>query len=217
MEFTVPTTKTAMYNTLKEIFYYYRIKRAEYEAVTLEELSIPRESYTAPTAAEYEAKAKALCAPAQELRLVAYKDGIQKEISALSEKKKKIAAALAETEEKINAAYAEATERVKNEAAKRGLSDSALRLRRLRNLRGKRARRSLRRTRTRILKPRRRTRRYPRLTQNFPRRVRGILPFAKKRFRRKSSNSKTKKRRKRGARSVITPGLPKRSRGTKII
>ena len=71
MEFTVPTTKTAMYNTLKEIFYYYRIKRAEFEAVTLEELSIPRESYTAPTAAEYEAKAKALCAPAQELRLVA--------------------------------------------------------------------------------------------------------------------------------------------------
>ena len=126
MEFTVPTTKTAMYNTLKEIFYYYRIKRAEYEAVTLEELSIPRESYTAPTAAEYEAKAKALCAPAQELRLVAYKDGIQKEIYALTEKKKKIAAALAETEEKINAAYAEATERVKNEAAKRGLSDSSI-------------------------------------------------------------------------------------------
>lgn len=126
MEFTLPATKTAMYRTLKEIFYYYRIKREEYEEVTLNKLNIAKEVYTEPTAADYEAKAKALCAPAQELRLAEYKDGLKKEVSVLEKKKTEIAAALQKTKERIEQTYTESEEKIKNEAAKKGLSDSSI-------------------------------------------------------------------------------------------
>ena len=42
MQFTLPTTKTEMLETLKEIFYYYRIQRIEFDNVDLERLSLER-------------------------------------------------------------------------------------------------------------------------------------------------------------------------------
>lgn len=131
MQFTKPTTKEQMYTVLKDIFYYYRIKRETYQSVTLEELSLPRESYVAPTVAELRTKAEKLVAPAQELRLAAYKGEIDEEIYKLTEKKTKVTATFMTDKSKIEKNYEESRAKIEKEVAKKGLSGSSVALSRL--------------------------------------------------------------------------------------
>ncbi|MBQ7348506.1 MAG: hypothetical protein IJW47_00785 [Clostridia bacterium] len=46
MAFPTPTTKEEMFSILKDIFYYYRVKRAEFEEIVLVPLSLKRMEYT---------------------------------------------------------------------------------------------------------------------------------------------------------------------------
>ena len=84
MNFTQPTTKAEMITTLKEIFYFYRIRRESFEGVELEDLSLDRISYVQPTAAATRTKAEKLLAPSQELRLLNYKREISEKKDALT-------------------------------------------------------------------------------------------------------------------------------------
>ncbi len=131
MQFTTPTTKTQMYSVLKDIFYYYRIQRETYQPTTLGGLTLTRENYTAPTAAELRSKAETLVAPAQELRLANYKGEIEDDIIKLSEKKAKVAADLVSDKSKAESEYEKSRARIEKEVAKKGLSGSSVALSRL--------------------------------------------------------------------------------------
>ena len=134
MQFTKPTTKEQMYTVLNDMFYYYRIKREVYQPITLSELTLTRESYTEPTAAQYRSKAAALVAPAQELRLAEYTEKIDDEINELNEKKVKVASGFIVDKAKIENNYADSKEKILKEVAKKGLSGSSVALSRLTEL-----------------------------------------------------------------------------------
>lgn len=60
MEFQIPTTKSEMFDTLKQIFYYYRYRPILYTGVELEELELPRIEYELPTDEQLETRAALL-------------------------------------------------------------------------------------------------------------------------------------------------------------
>ena len=131
MQFTTPTTKEQMYSVLKDIFYYYRIKRETYQPTTLSPLTLMRESYSPPSAADLRAKAAKLVAPAQELRLAAYKGEIDDKIAELTEKKTKVTATFITDKDKIEKNYEASRAKIEKEVAKKGLSGSSVALSRL--------------------------------------------------------------------------------------
>ena len=134
MQYTKPTTKEQMYTVLNDMFYYYRIKREVYEPITLTALTLTRESYTEPTEEQYRAKAAALVAPEQELRLAKYKGDIEDEINELNEKKVKVTASCISDKAKIEKNYEGSKEKILKEVAKKGLSGSSVALSRLTEL-----------------------------------------------------------------------------------
>lgn len=60
MVFETPTNKTQMYTVLKEIFYYYRIRRDEYEDFILPELTLERMIFSPKTIEELKESARTL-------------------------------------------------------------------------------------------------------------------------------------------------------------
>ncbi len=81
MNFTIPTTKTAMYNVLKELFSYYRIKRDPLEETTLTNLYLDRLSYSMPTDSEFTTKASTLVQPENQKEIMERTEKIQDEIN----------------------------------------------------------------------------------------------------------------------------------------
>lgn len=66
MKFDLPTTKAEMYNTLQEIFHYYRIKREGGIEMELQPLVLPRMNYTPLTDTQLTEMAKNMVKPAVE-------------------------------------------------------------------------------------------------------------------------------------------------------
>lgn len=60
MEFQIPTTKSEMFDTLKQIFYYYRYRPILYTGVELEEIELPRIEYELPTDEQLQTRATLL-------------------------------------------------------------------------------------------------------------------------------------------------------------
>ena len=83
MEFTMPTTLIEMYDTLKEIFMYYRNVSYTMEEIQLEELSIPRITQTYLTDDELRTKATTLLKAGQQELIKSKQDEISNQIFEL--------------------------------------------------------------------------------------------------------------------------------------
>lgn len=84
MNFATPTNKTEMYNILKEIFSYYRIKRDPLEEVMLVELDLERLNYSVPSTSELTAKAEKLVEAENQKEIIERKEKIQDKISEIN-------------------------------------------------------------------------------------------------------------------------------------
>ena len=60
MEFTIPTTKTEMFDTLREIYQHYHFRQLIYDGITLEELNINRLGFDELSSEEISNKARQL-------------------------------------------------------------------------------------------------------------------------------------------------------------
>ncbi|MCQ2387232.1 MAG: hypothetical protein MJ066_02150 [Clostridia bacterium] len=125
MNFTNPTTKQEMYATLQEIFHYYRISRSGYEPCELEQLSLPRLTYTALTSTQIRDKAVRMVSAKQErekLKLIA---DINKDIVALVAKQSIITSNATSEIQEITDKYDESIANVRLEASKIGMANSS--------------------------------------------------------------------------------------------
>lgn len=126
MQFNTPTTKAELYDTLNDIFYYYRIRLDVYSGVTLLPLDLTRMTFTPLSDNDLTAKARTLVSAAQELRLISYTDELNNKISSIDEELAAETAATAEKTEKINEAFTSAKESVKKQAVKTGVKVSGI-------------------------------------------------------------------------------------------
>lgn len=126
MNFTQPTTKAEMINTLKEIFYFYRIRREGFDDIELEDLSLTRMTYVQPAAADIRLKAEKLLAPSQKLRLLNYRKEISAKKDALTEESQAISSETQTLIAAINANYAESAQEIENEAVKKGIAHGSV-------------------------------------------------------------------------------------------
>lgn len=137
MQFTIPTTKTEMMNTLQEIFYYYRIRRENYEELTLTDLSLDRLEFTPLTDEELEEKAEILVSAEQSEKLMKYQEDLNEQIV---KKTKEITAkqtALSSEITAITSRYQTSEATVEDRARKNGLSASNIILDKLAELEAK--------------------------------------------------------------------------------
>ena len=85
MEYVIPTTKEEMYNTLNDLYMYYRYHLPEYEEEELLPLDIPKMEFNKLTDEELAEKADVILAPSQEERLIKAKETINERL-AVAEK-----------------------------------------------------------------------------------------------------------------------------------
>ncbi len=86
MTFEIPTTRQEMYDTLQEIFHYYRIDREGFAGATLEELQLERMEFSAKSDEQLLEQAKTLLAGKHEREIIDYKNSIINQISGLNKK-----------------------------------------------------------------------------------------------------------------------------------
>ena len=126
MEFTLPTNKTEMYNVLGEIFYYYRIRREQYEEFILPELTLERMTFTPLTDDELTVKATTMLASKHEREVIEYKNGLNERIEKLKNLKDLEETQREKQVESCIALYEETKEKVRKEAQRNGLLNSSI-------------------------------------------------------------------------------------------
>ncbi len=126
MEFTNPTTREQMYETLQEIFYYYRIKRETWEPVELQPLKINRLEFSKPTEEEILERAEKLVSPEIKLKK---NQAVQQLILAKSELLYKTVSLNQQIEDTVNgiiALYDKQVEETKEEISRLGTTNSTI-------------------------------------------------------------------------------------------
>ncbi len=126
MAFATPTTKEEMYAILKDIFYYYRIKREGFQAVTLQDLALERLDFTPLTDVELLTKAQTLNASKQQEFRVEYEEKINKELAIVNEKIASIPMSKQARINKINTNFNESVNKLNVAIAQNGLSGSSI-------------------------------------------------------------------------------------------
>ena len=126
MEFNLPTSKTQMYELLNEIYHYYRIRRATFEDIKMQQLELDRMSFSILTPEEISARAEILVESEIEkeknkdqMSIRARMASISKEIDALNTEKESVTGEAEELFEKSK------TE-LENKAFKNGLVSSGI-------------------------------------------------------------------------------------------
>ena len=121
MTFDNPTTKEEMYEILKEIFNYYRLRRPEHDQVVLNSLELGKIEFTPLTDEQITAKAETLLYAGHKREKTEEKNKLEDEIAKINEK---IAALEAEAEEGIAEAekkYGETIKWLNEDSANKGL------------------------------------------------------------------------------------------------
>ncbi len=126
MEFNLPTTKTEMYTILKDLFYYYRVRKEGYQEVNLVELDLPRLIIQEMTEEEFIEKAKNLLKGQHEREILSYENGINSQILELEKKKSLIEQNAISEIEKVKVLYSESVKKVENQVVKAGLFNSSI-------------------------------------------------------------------------------------------
>lgn len=126
MAFPTPTTKEEMFSILKDIFYYYRVKRAEFEEIVLVPLSLKRMEYTPLDDEKLLEKAQSLIAYEQSAILNSVHENIISKINDYQEKCKTLTESYNQSTEKINSDYNSSMQKIYDQALKRGIAQSGI-------------------------------------------------------------------------------------------
>ncbi len=125
MNFAIPQTKAAMYETLREIFAYYRIQRTPLEEqIDMTPLSLEREVFVSLSTEALRQKAINLLGGKYQLEKQQKSDEYLQKIIELSNKEGLLYQSYTASVDKIDADYDEIIEKVKKEAKKNGLISS---------------------------------------------------------------------------------------------
>ena len=134
MDFTIPTTKAQMYQTLKEIYHYYRIQRNGFTPVQFEDLELTRITFTPLTDAELRLKATDLVSASQEKEKLSRKEKLEREKSELEEKLSDLDTKEQELITKITSRYTASRNSIETETARKGFSNTSVLLDKLTEL-----------------------------------------------------------------------------------
>lgn len=126
MNFTTPTTKEEMYETLAEIFHYYRITRNGYEPCELHELELERLTHNAMTDNQIRSRAEIEVSASQEREKLKRTQELSSKISALNVKKQAVIDNASDEAEEIENKYDDSISKVRVEASKAGMGNSSL-------------------------------------------------------------------------------------------
>lgn len=126
MEFNLPTTIDEMYNTLSEIYYYYRVRREGYEDAELGDLILQRMQYQPPTDLELKEKAKVLLSAQFEREKSDYILGLSTSINGINLKITATEQNAQKRVEEITDLYADSVQKVESKAIKAGLINSSI-------------------------------------------------------------------------------------------
>lgn len=124
MEYSIPTTKDEMYETLKDVYQYYRINRESFMPTSITDLSLPRITFTPLTDTQLGTKAQVLVGAEQEKEKLTRKEKLNSEISKLNEQIADLSEQEDELVNKITEDYDNSENKVRLEATKRGFNDS---------------------------------------------------------------------------------------------
>ncbi len=134
MQFNLPTNKEELYNTLQEIFKFYRLDRevympAEMEPITLEELK-----FTPLTSAELQTKAEKLLKAKQDKLIIQETEEIEERISSLNVQLAEIQAQAETQLQLLDSTYLQTENKLKQQAMENGLYYSSVMLDRIASL-----------------------------------------------------------------------------------
>lgn len=128
MQFTTPTNIDEMYQTLTDIFYYYRIKRESYEVLDLQPLNVTRLTFTPFSDEQLTEKAKELLSGTQQREVLKLKKEISEKISVLEVKISSTNENYLIEVENVNSRFNESEEKIKLEATNKGLLNTNITL-----------------------------------------------------------------------------------------
>lgn len=128
MQFTTPTNIDEMYQTLTDIFYYYRIKRESYEVLDLQTLNVTRLTFTPFSDEQLTEKAKELLSGTQQREVLKLKKEISQKISVLEVKISSTNENYLIEVENVNSRFNESEEKIKLEATNKGLLNTNITL-----------------------------------------------------------------------------------------
>ena len=126
MSFSQPTTKEEMYNILKDIFYYYRIKREPVDGVKLEQIQLERLEYSPMTHNELILFAKQELTPKHTQERQELIDKIELQHSTAIKTLAELPSIKDSKINAVNSAYAKSVEELQNQAVKNGIMGSSI-------------------------------------------------------------------------------------------
>lgn len=128
MEWPTPTTKEQLHQTLQDIFYYYRIKKDEWEDIALQPLTLSRIDWTPLTDEQLTLRAQqeVLAQNNKEERDAVYK--IELQMYTCMQKMVELENDKQKTLDKINKGYDESVNKLSTQVANRGLTNSTVAL-----------------------------------------------------------------------------------------
>ena len=125
MQFNKPTTKEEMYVVLNDLFYYYRVKRAGYEEVSLKELELERLEFNPSTEEQLIEKATKLLSGNREREIAEYKNSLNEQMIKTSAQITAIEESAEEQTLQVEKLYADSEEKIRVTAEKNGLINSS--------------------------------------------------------------------------------------------
>lgn len=126
MNFSTPTTKAKMYQTLNELYHYYRINRIDYEGITLTPFTLTRMTANTLTDEEIEVKAEMLLEPVKEKRVLDYVEDLKNKCLEIDSLIAKVTLNSESDIASVNEAYLNAEKKLKTETQKAGMIESGL-------------------------------------------------------------------------------------------
>ena len=134
MNYTIPTTKAEMYQSLNEIYQFYRLNRTTYEHVSLDVLEIDEIEFTPLTDAELRLKAQTVLAYGQGIKMLEKKTELSRKIAEIDEKILLLDSEYSEKAEKTESDYSEKISKIETDANKKGLMRSNITITKLSEL-----------------------------------------------------------------------------------
>lgn len=126
MEFTLPTTKTEMLDTLKLIYEHYRINKGEFLQKTLSPLSLENLTFQKKTDGELKEIAKIYTSAEQKKEKAEYIAELKQKIKSLETKKESLTASLETATEKAEETYRESEKKIELNVVQNGLYSSSI-------------------------------------------------------------------------------------------
>lgn len=126
MNFTMPTTKSQMYETLNEIFLHYRMSRPEYEEYTPTPLSLTQMTFVELNDTQLLEKATNILKPSQEREMLKRKEKLKEKLDNVKTLLENARISLNKEIEEIKKEYKNIESEAKKQAIKNGVEGSEI-------------------------------------------------------------------------------------------